>query len=188
MPVVGYLILLNKNLVTIENDFGHLFPHSPWRLLFIYYGFLSLSIAAIIYSMRCPIQIQKYPSPVEYMNSELEFLTPFFRANRLTDQMRDDLDRVTSRQKRILDIGTHQGELNSVSFFQHRTPQSDDDRRSYVEILLRWHWGLADTSRVTECYCCAIAYSVGFVLLLVPALCTFLEVTRYTIDHLFSLR
>jgi hypothetical protein len=33
MPVVGYLILLNKNLVTIENDFGHFFPPSPWRLI-----------------------------------------------------------------------------------------------------------------------------------------------------------
>jgi hypothetical protein len=87
MPFVGYLILLNENLVTIR----YLTPFNPWRLLLIYYGSFFLAMAAIIYLVRCPAQIQKYPSPVEYMNSELDFLTPFFRTIRLNDRVRDDL-------------------------------------------------------------------------------------------------
>src|ERR1700730_18225698 len=80
MPVVGYLILLNENLMVIETKYRYFFLHSPWRLVFVYYGFLIISVSAIMYVLWCPNQIRKYSSPVEYMNSELEFLTSFFRS------------------------------------------------------------------------------------------------------------
>jgi hypothetical protein len=97
----------------------------------------------------------------------------------------DDLDNPTPRQKRILDIEIHSGELASASFFRHSIPQSEEERQRYLRVLLTWDWGLANTSRVLACHCCTLFYAAGFILLLMPALYTFVEVTRYTINHLF---
>jgi hypothetical protein len=186
MPVVGYLILLNQNLMTIETKYRYFFLHNPWRLVFIYYGFLIISVSAIMYALRCPHQIQKYSSPVEYMNSELEFLASFFRSKTLLESVGARVDGITPRQKRLLDFKTNEGVLNSVSFFRNPGSQLPMELRNTLRELITWDWGLADTSRVVWCYICTALYSAGFAFLLIPAACTFLDVTRYTISRLFS--
>jgi hypothetical protein len=186
MPVVGYLILLNENLMAIEAKYRYFFLHSPWRLVFIYYGFLIISVSAIMYALQCPNQIRKYSSPVEYMNSELEFLASFFRSKTLLESVSARVYGITPRQKRLLDFEAQQGVLNSVSFFRNPGSQSRAELRDTLRELITWDWGLADTSRVFWCYICTALYIAGFAFLLIPAACTFLDVTRYTISQLFS--
>ena len=181
MPIVGYLILLNQNLMAIAANFREFFPHDPWRLLLIYYGSFCLSFSAIMYLIRCPHQIQNYSSPVDYINSEFAILSSLsFRAKVLFEHVREGLKNITSRQKRILKLDTHQDELHSVSFFQH-----NPEHVPVIQVLT-WDWGLADTSRVLCCHVCAVFYAAGFVLLLIPTAATFVEVVLYTILHLFA--
>jgi hypothetical protein len=87
IPVIGYLILFNENVLHYLELSRSLFgnsaervassgaaPVSP-RLLFLYFGLCLISAGSVIFSVRCPPRMKVYGSPIELIEKELENLS-----------------------------------------------------------------------------------------------------------------
>lgn len=78
-PFVGYFILLNERIVellNLSNEYVNFQIAGPGlRLYFLFFGLLALGLGSILYEIRCPIVVKKYPRPGEYLSTEHEITT-----------------------------------------------------------------------------------------------------------------
>lgn len=74
VPLVGYLLLFNKEIVqflSLHTDFCRPGSCGPsLRLLLLYLGCCSIAIGTALYGLRCPTLIKKYDSAAGFFEAE----------------------------------------------------------------------------------------------------------------------
>ena len=172
MPVLGYLILFHKDLL------DYLKLHSSfcqdcdvsWRLYMLYFACCCFAVGSVIYAVRCPRIIKSYAVSRDYIEAEkahycgavnLEYLFELFDGEKAHPADPSDL-----RTKAEANVGLTQEDI----------PQLSDLMSQLYFIQNR----RAFSSRMVV----AIMYALGFLLLGIPAVVTFLQIlTRVVMSH-----
>ncbi|UPU01422.1 hypothetical protein J4G48_0049445 (plasmid) [Bradyrhizobium barranii subsp. apii] len=79
IPLVGYLILLNddivKHLELSQEVFGGAAGATLTKLLSIYCGLVFVAIASVVFVTYCPLEVKRYPSSEEYVAGDEPFMS-----------------------------------------------------------------------------------------------------------------
>src|SRR5688572_14707224 len=77
VPIVGYMILLNKDLAGYYTLF---FDDErvgvSYRLYCLYFGFTVLGVASLIFNLLCPKLVKEYGSAAAFVASEAHITSP----------------------------------------------------------------------------------------------------------------
>jgi hypothetical protein len=164
VPFVGYLILFNKHLVEalafrcidLPCQEQVLFP----KLYYLYFGLSFFGIASFIYQVRCDSRIKRYADAEDYVLSVREITTD---------------SELYSYQKAIEDIVGDSAATTDFLTGQLADLQQAPQLR--LNILTGLYRAL-DRSMPISRFFVSLAYALGFLLMAVPAVKTFIEVTN----------
>jgi hypothetical protein len=187
MPVFGYLLLLNEHIhtfLTIQYDavgLGHYLPPT-WRVWMLFYGSFFLAMGSTLFAWGCPVEIKRYASEFQMVDTERPHLT----AHNLTQL-------IAAKIK-----GLYESLSNwEDSFFDMPRLKPDEPNlgaNTSPDLTTGDQWGLAlihiwRVSDIKHPKFRIIIYSLfraGIVLLTVPAIVTFLQVTILLTKHLLT--
>lgn len=181
MPLVGYLILFNTNVVAyfdFSNSYmwhiGLSFPH---KIFLVYFGLTSISIGSIVFHFSCPRTIKWSPSILDYVQKE---------SDNINSTMRDFL----------------LNEINSgyANFEKETGIQNSEFQQKLIEIanegnledyqcratVTRLYWASENIRLRKTRILSTLAYAIGFVLLAIPSFDSFVGVCLAFTAHLFS--
>jgi hypothetical protein len=170
MPVVGYLILLNQQVLDfgdIDGRFRIFTPDVPWRLLLVYYGTLCLGLGSMLYSWRCPGRIRRYETAVDYAKAESEFFSEREHADHLERDLIQQVSQLTKEQQKYAYL-EEVGGIGSVV------------ARPTIVIMLTHHWNAYDITRPRARLLVYFLFWLGFCFLAVPTAVTLWGVIAYT--------
>lgn len=170
MPVIGYLILLNKSVgehLQLDPRIAIWLSDSPFRLLLIYYGTFLVAAGSAIYALWCPYIVKKYASEVEYSAAELDFVSTPNHRQQFISEVENQMTRASRLQREL------PGYASSASILA----DPSDENAGILRELLALQWHLRDTSFRFARVVCASVFIAGFAILLVPAVITFFEVS-----------
>jgi hypothetical protein len=174
IPIIGYLIIFNDYLqiyirlsppLDVRNALAAVEP----RLLFIYFGLCFIALGSCLFTTCCPPQVKKYASPEEYIAGEESSLSE--RGVILVEQALANGDKITKRWVRELE-----------EWYERRpSAQSLEEVRRRGANLFRYkmhiYYELLDRKRVAFRWITTLAYIIGFVALMIPALRIFVRVS-----------
>lgn len=184
MPVIGYLVILNQHalkMADIDPRFHLVASENPWRLLLIYFGTSFLGIASAIYLTKCPAQVRKYDSPVEYRNEELDFFITRNHRESLEADVLQSAKRLSVRQAQYPEIANIHT-LVTDQPFAPRLTRLQMSADNYLTEIMTINWHLKDISQRRWRIASWAIYQVGFIALLIPTGWTFVELSAYTIS------
>ena len=164
MPVLGYLILFHKDLLEylkLHSSFCQNCDVS-WRLYMLYFACCCFAVGSVIYAVRCPRIIKSYAVSRDYIEAEkahycgavnLEYLFELFDREKARPADPSDLRLKAAAGVSLKeeDIPQLSGLMSQLYFIQNRN---------------------AFTSRIVV----AATYALGFLLLGIPAVVTFLQI------------
>ncbi len=85
VPLLGYLILFNEQLIEYFELSKEVFPNiddgsklsneTKSRLFYFYFGFSFLGVASLFYQLFCPSLLKEHGSAGDYVNEELDLMT-----------------------------------------------------------------------------------------------------------------
>jgi len=171
IPLVGYLIIFNEAL----NDYWNLakeYVGAPTgalsiKLPLIYVGLCVLAVGSVVYSLRCPDIVKRYPSSAAFVGGDGpsigEYASGIIEEEIRQSSHLDELGRIRKR-------------------FESRLPMRDIDeefaeqRRRINNAVLHLYFDVLDTSRPLARLFVSAAFLVGFSLLLIPSLQVFSRV------------
>ncbi|WP_105404040.1 hypothetical protein [Neorhizobium sp. T7_12] len=164
VPLVGYLLLFNAEIVKYLNlhaDFCK--PagcSSSLRLFLLYLGCCSIAIGAALYNLRCPTLIKKYDSAAAFFGVERDYFCQPRNLQYLLDLIEKGTDTAPlARDAPKFDYG----ERHEVDPIRLADPMGELYRVLNVKYF---------AFRLVA----LISYTVGFGLLLVPTVITFIQV------------
>lgn len=168
MPVAGYLILLNEQIVNFAQQLDPRFQlwgtGSPWRLVLIFYGTALLGVASILFEWRCPGVPKRYRAAVDFVEAERGFFEAVAHRDYLFVKHKEVYDALPNwaRQDHVL-AGGHDlpmlGQLEALTVYWHARDMEKPLSRIAIRVL----------------------YDLGMLLLAVPAVVTFLGVTLFVL-------
>jgi hypothetical protein len=170
IPAIGYLVLFNQKLISFVQlspiIFGTSSPENFdagfHRLLMIYFGLVSLSVASLIYQFFCPQEIKLYDSSTHYISAVRDNLS----ANQLS-QIENYLLFNHKSKEEYLHIGK---QWIDNAAYTNRTElyyRTLNEGRLFLKIMA------------------LVLYAVGFILLLIPSLRVFWLIVRYAMRVIF---
>jgi hypothetical protein len=175
MPVVGYLILLNDHLI----HWGELHPQfrlfasdNPWRLIFLYWGTFCIAIASVAYAMCCPTVIKLYAHAVEFFNDAERYVGH-------GDKLREMAEGTAHAARRLRGDELERLSRKSAGFFDRPGAVLHDARANPGKIFDA-AYEMADIAGRGWRLLCGCFFSLGFILLGIPAGVTLLGVARQT--------
>jgi len=171
VPLVGYFIIFNENLI----QYLDLSKEYVWdvglavsyKLFFFYFGLTSISLGLMSYQFRCPDIIKQNPGEIDYVNLERSNLPPTF------------LQYVQKDVKRLFDKLKRCNVPMSAEFLAEVDGLSDNmiqTKNIEAISLLRFYWILSDIDNPRARFFSMCAYAIGFFLLAIPAIDTFIGV------------
>ena len=173
IPVIGYLILFNNEVVRhlqLDSRLRIFASEYPLRLLLFYYGSFIAAAGSLLYAWRCPPLLKKYPSAVEYVESESDFFSIPAHFQSLCDGVVAALQNATPWQSQVPQI-VKASRLPLLGGPSYRPAHEE-----LVEVLtVDWH--LKNIGQRGTRVLCLVLFSAGFIVLSVPTLWTFLEIT-----------
>jgi hypothetical protein len=181
IPVIGYLILFNENVLQYLGLSRRLFGYSPERaaaagaapvsprLLFLYFGLCLISAGSIIFSVRCPPRMKAYGSPTELIEKEHENLSLI------------ELRAIATRLDPTSTVGAQFTEYCS-QLINHRygnalvrpAPPQRDEELEADGILT--YYNILNNGRPISRIATALLFLLGLVLVSVPTIEVFLRV------------
>lgn len=169
MPVIGYLLLFNDEIVKLSGLIFNGDADPPLtRLYFTYYGLTLLAVGSVIYAWFCPMVVKKYPAPVEYFLAEGTFFSDHDHYLYLLNAVILGLQR---DGKYMLDDG-EEGYIR-----EYVLQQFHPDNMNLPQVM-NSRYKLIDASRRNWRYACAFFLFSGLLVLAVPTIWTLLEVSR----------
>jgi hypothetical protein len=169
MPVIGYFIVLNANVVELLQLHTPWVPNperlsAGWRVFALFYGTMVLAAGSALFTWRCPEAVRKYPSPVEYVAAELSFWTPRAHLHHLMERLKAEREAMNSMQRAL-------PELEAIGHFatQGGIPVSSDEELTRV---LTVYWHALDTGQFITRSTIYVLFWVGSALVLIPSLWT----------------
>jgi hypothetical protein len=167
MPAFGYMLLLNDNVhyyLTIKYD-GLLLNYLPsiWRIWLLFYGSFLVAIGSILYMAFCPAEVKRYASAFEMADAEQEHQERLGQVSQVRDNAVRLYANLSERERAILPFNV--AHLKAIL------------EGSPIPPLLVVHWTFANISRQALRIAILLLFSVGLVLIAVPAAFTFVQVT-----------
>lgn len=175
MPVVGYLLLLNRSvleLADIDQRFKLFATESPWRLIAVYYGTFLLGIASTLYLVICPREIRRYDSAVDYIRAEQDHYSVAARRERLEQAVALAAPDAKSRGEHVAAYVRTFEQIHGHGVMAKEKP-------SYIDQLMEVNWHVQNVYAPRWRMWAWAAFCAGFLLLLVPSVVTFAEVSLH---------
>ncbi|MGE9007164.1 hypothetical protein ACO2JO_01175 [Leptospira interrogans] len=162
IPVLGYLILFHSDLIEYLKLHGSVCKDCTvsWRLHLFYFSSCCFAFGSVAYAWRCPQVIKKYGVANDYFETEKTYLRG--NLHYLFHQCdRDGIDPADPT------------DLRSLALQRFNLPESRVHELPGIMGQFYFNENRKDfAGRMTV----AIAYGVGFFLLAIPTIWTFLEV------------
>jgi hypothetical protein len=187
MPVFGYLLLLNEHVhtyLTIQYDadgLGHYLPPT-WRVWMLFYGSFLLALGSMLFAWWCPAEIKLYASEFQMVDTERPHLT----AQNLTHQ-------ITGNIKALYEsLSNWEDSIFKMPRLRPDLPNLGAGTSPYLQTSDRWGLGLIHIWRASDIkhpkmrILILVLFRAGIVLLTVPAIVTFLQVTILLTKHLLT--
>jgi hypothetical protein len=204
VPVIGYFILFNDELVHRLEFSNQVIPHPDHhvglsngtllKLMLLYFGLCFVGIGSVLFSIFCPALVRRYRDFVEYAASEIDLLT---------DRHIKEINSRLKREGKGKEVVFEEIEeaLSSLLMrfhypdFQIATVQTSQLLQQQIEDLRRTRKAnlsnlldrqfLADDQRFfTARLTVALSFLVGGVLVLIPAAIMFLQVSHRSVQLL----
>jgi len=178
IPLIGYLILFNENVVKylqLPQELGGTAVTaagiSP-RLLLIYFGLCFVAAATTLYGVFCPTEVKHYGSANAYVIGDGPSI------------MRMTIEAICRR----LDASDfHERFQRFADTYTLRTPEmiaDPDNHPSIKNDLLHMYFDYMNTRHRRTRICCTILFAIGFICLAIPSLGVFLRVCRLLLASL----
>lgn len=82
IPIIGYLVLLNENVLHYLQLSEQIFGtnsgsalHPSWRILFLYFGLCLIAFASSLHQLFCPSVIKRFASSTDFISFTYPHLT-----------------------------------------------------------------------------------------------------------------
>jgi hypothetical protein len=180
IPLIGYLILLNDNVVAHLGLFGEAAGATLTRLLAVYCGLVFVAIASVIFAIYCPREVKRYASPEEYVAGDEPFLS-----QRQIGMMQDRLKigDAIAREDNAGYIEHHESRrvsTDNIELFRRRAQQ-------LFRIQMNLYYEMQDRSCAGGRWAAAICYLVGLAFLLFPSALVFWHVMAILGHRVFGI-
>lgn len=176
IPVVGYLIIFNKNVA----DFLHLasqfvgvddehFGVAP-KLMLVYVGLCATALGVVVFSAFCPADVKYYGTPNAYVLGDGQALKDF------------ELEKIETLLKRSKAYSAEVMRMRNRYERLGGPPITDDQKRTIDNGLLHLYFRYQNNSRFLWRWLAGLAYAIGFVCLLIPSAGVFWRVIKIIVD------
>jgi hypothetical protein len=173
VPVLGYLILFNSDLVDylrIHTSFCHNCSVS-WRLNFFYFGCCFFALGSLVYGIYCPPLIKKYAGATDFFERERDyFCNP------------ENLNYLFKLIKR--DKGKDADDPHGLRFRVNEMEVLRTENLPHLAGLMGEHYVLQNRRDKAIRELVYMSYVAGFILLAIPTLITFVLVLGRAIEPL----
>jgi len=179
IPLVGYLIIFNEDLLHYldlsRELFGH---HDPagsqevaqvsWRLLFLYFGLCFVAVGAGLYSWFCPDEIKSYRLASDYVAAVLNNVGAI-GMGRIEAALESGSELAARGLSDWREVSSARPLTETVEEFETRWT---DRNRGVLEL----HFDYLNRSHPYVRVACATCYAIGFVALFIPSADVFARV------------
>jgi hypothetical protein len=175
----GYLLVWNakfQDFLTIKFD-GHF---SLWRIWMIYYGAISLAVATLLYSVFCPKPIKDHGTAFDLADSECEYLATMDLGNQYLGDVRQ-LENDCTPAERLLWPAAGRPADSSIT-----SVRGSANEPRVLAALIVYAWRVHNIRYPRLRPWILVLYSLGFLLLGIPAVVTFVQVTLAGIRSWFQ--
>jgi hypothetical protein len=181
IPLVGYLILFNENLLHYVELSRELFgqtqraigqtadrAHVSWRLLALYFGLCSIAAGATLHAIFCPGEIKSYRLPSDYIAIVLPNLSSI-----AAERIEEALIRGDALAKSQIEDWR---DIQSSRPIPQTEEQWQDKWTETHRGVLDLYFSYLDRQRPAARISAAVCYSVGFFALAIPSIDVFVRV------------
>jgi hypothetical protein len=163
VPLIGYLIIFNANVVTYLNLVRELGMQPSvgisHRLILIYLGLCAISVGVLLYGWFCPNEVKHYGSAAAFVQGDGPSLRGFV---------------MSDIQLLVAKIEPYKTKLEEISTEMHHKKHSEgldsNDRERYRIENLHLYFDFLNLSHPMVRSAVLWAYIVGFGLLAIPSL------------------
>lgn len=186
IPIIGYLVILSDNFISYLRPAEEFLGVTTSgltlieKLKLVYLGLVFLSFGQAIFWIRCPKLIKNYGSFLEYIEREKRHIVGSDKEH-VNAHNREQFLRSCVLEMEILYEGQ---DTEEISFYKEiaESLQNNENKHQYVnhgrklEDLMETRYEAHDSMYRKPLYACMILYSIGFLLLFIPAFETFTRV------------
>jgi hypothetical protein len=172
IPLVGYLIIFNEDLLHYldlsRELFGH---HDPagsqevaqvsWRLLFLYFGLCLVAVGAGLYGWFCPDEIKSYRLASDYVAAVLNNVGTI-GMGRIEAALESGNELATRGLSDWREVSSTRPMTETVEEMETRWR---DRNRGVLEL----HFDYLNRSHPCARLVCASCYAIGFIALFIPS-------------------
>ncbi len=187
IPLVGYLIIFNENVVKyldLAKEFAgisnqHFASGISPKLLLIYFGLCALAAGSAIFSIWCPAEVKHYGTSAAYVGGDGHNIGDF-AFEPIETRLRNSAN-YTKEYQRIRD--RYEPKLLSIDYTIEQ--KREDMVEAKVQInngILHLYFAYLDNSHPIPRLLTAIFFAIGFIALAVPSAQVFLKVTQLLIS------
>jgi hypothetical protein len=168
LPLVGYLIIFNKNVadfLQLAAQFagsGEAHLGISAKLMLVYVGTCAIALGQVIYSIFCPAEVKSYGHVTPYVLDATQ-VTKDFAYEKLEDSLRNSAYR--PEYVRIRDRYERDG-----------SPISEEQKAHVNNGILHLYFQFLDNKWRAARWCTAACYGLGFLCLAVPSAGVFYRV------------
>lgn len=192
IPVLGYFILFNENIVGYLDLSKEIFglrgrapgitstSPVPTRLLLLYFGLCFVAVGSMSYELFCPLEIKKYRSPAEYIGDSSDSIS-VLEITQIERRIKNSIERsiknsnvkVTLSHAESLRVRwekDHDGKIiEDVGTYRKRNGE-------FEAALLDIYYEVANRRHPIARAVSAAFFGIGFVALAIPSLEAFLRI------------
>lgn len=168
IPLIGYLIIFNDNIVQYLNLSPALGPHAPvghvsFRLMLVYFGLLFVAAGMGLYAIACPSETKYYASAHAYVGGIQDSINKY-SISRIENEVANSDEQFAQQFWRARDAS--------------RGATIDAEKFAGRNGILHVYYELKNYSRPNARRCTALLYAAGFLILLIPSADVMLRVFR----------
>ncbi len=178
IPIIGYMVLFNENIVEFLNLSQEIFPNEGLkssvnegisRLYYFYFGLTFIGIAMTLYQVFCPTQVKFSMTPRHFVELNIRTLT--------LSQIRGHLDIIKHFESGKIETGVISQLEKVIQNLTHESNIPDKEKLSILASdILYLQWGVLDvTYNITRGVVTWLLY-IGIIILTIPSLLMFLKV------------
>jgi hypothetical protein len=178
----GYLLLWNDKfqdfLTTKFDAHSH---YSLWRIWMVYYGGICLAVATGLYSWRCPKPIKDHETAFALAQSEAQYLLVMGTGPKYLADVEALESRCSAAERALWPPDRPRSE----SFSQERLFGRSDAPEIWGSLIV-YAWRLHNIRHPRLRLVILVLYWLGFALLAIPAVWTFVQVSIFALRTLFA--
>jgi hypothetical protein len=177
----GYLLLWNEkfqDFLRIKFD-THYSPWPLWRIWMIYYGATCVAVATGLYSYFCPKAIKDHATAFEVARNEAQHLAMMGLGHTYLNDVKMLEANCTVAERKLWPPDRPKDDF----ILQMRGREEEPPA---LASLIVYAWRVYNIKHPRLRLFIRFMYSLGFVLLAIPAIWTFVQVTHFALRHLID--